>query len=78
MECVCADPVLAVSTAEAMPIVVPAALEADAAVDPPLNERPPAGVHHLTVDTVRVRCTFRLDLVDRADSVAALIHVLTI
>jgi len=78
MQCVCTDPLLAVSAAEAVPVVVPAALETDAAVDAPLNERPSAAVDHFTIDAIRVRCAIGLDLVDRTHSVAALVHVLTV
>jgi len=59
-----ADPVLAVSAAEAVPVVVPAAMETDAAVDASLDDGPSGAVDHLTVDTVRVRRSFGLDLVD--------------
>jgi len=78
MQPVCADPVLAVSPSEAVPVVVPTTLELDAAVDPSLYQRPPAAVDHFTVDGIRVRRAFRLDLIDRVDSVATLVHVLTI
>jgi len=78
MKCFGADPVLAVRAAEAMPIFIPSALETDAAVDAPLNERPSTAIDHLTVDAIRVNGAFRLDLVDRTYSVATLEHFLTI
>ena len=78
MQRICTDPVFAVSAAEAVSVVVPAALETDAAVNTPLYNCPSAVIDQLAVDAVRVRRTFRLYLVDRADSVATLIYVLAV
>ena len=64
MQCIGADPVLAVSAAEAMPVVVPTALETDAPVDPSLNERPSSAIDDFTVDAIRMSGAFRLYLID--------------
>jgi len=42
-------------SSEAVPVFVPAAAEADAAVDAPLDDRPRGVVDQFTVDSVGVR-----------------------
>ena len=52
------DPVFAERCAEAVTVVVPAALEVAAAVDPPLDERPRRPVDQLTVSHLDISPRF--------------------